>query len=36
MKQQTIMCLSAQAHAGYMGTGKHLETYIIAEKESMD
>ena len=27
------MCLSAQTHAGWMGTGKHLET---AKKESMD
>ena len=35
MKQQTIMCFSAQTHAGWMGTGKHLETYIFAKKESM-
>jgi len=30
MKQQTIMCLSAQTHAGWMGTGK----YYYCRKES--
>ena len=30
------MCFSAQRHAGWMGTGKHLKTYINAKKESMN